>query len=85
MARAPAIAPPHDVAMLCLLALRDEEARAFLLAQDWRDVLGNISGADLLIKILEADVHPVCIEREGRVIRQFILNPDGTVAEQVIA
>jgi DNA primase len=56
--RPSAIAPPHDVAMLCLLALRDEEARAFLLAQDWRDVLGNISGADLLIKILEADVDP---------------------------
>ena len=25
--------------MLCLLALRDEDARAFLLAQDWREVL----------------------------------------------
>jgi DNA primase len=54
----PVVAPPHDVAMLCLLALRDEEARAFLLAQDWRDMLGNIPGADLLIKILEADIRP---------------------------
>ena len=53
-----AVAPSHDVAMLCLLALRDEEARAFLLSQNWRDVLASISGADLLTKILEADLHP---------------------------
>ena len=54
----PLTPPPHDVAMLCLLALRDEEARAFLLQQDWRDVLSNVPGADLLTKILEADVRP---------------------------
>jgi hypothetical protein len=28
---------------------------------------------------------PVCVEREGKAIRQFILMPDGTVAEQAIA
>jgi hypothetical protein len=28
---------------------------------------------------------PVCIEREGKTIRQFLLMPDGTVAEQPIA
>jgi DNA primase len=56
--RPPVAAPSHDVAMLCLLALRDEEARAFLLEQNWRDVLQGIPGADLLIKILEADVRP---------------------------
>jgi hypothetical protein len=28
---------------------------------------------------------PVCIEREGKTIRQFVLMPDGTVAEQAIA
>jgi hypothetical protein len=28
---------------------------------------------------------PVSVEREGRTIRQFILMPDGTVAEQPIA
>lgn len=27
---------------------------------------------------------PVCIEREGKTIRQFLLMPDGTVAEQAI-
>jgi DNA primase len=54
----PVAAPSHDVAMLCLLALRDEEAYAFLLQQDWRDVLTHVPGADLLVKILEADVRP---------------------------
>src|SRR5947199_6994519 len=38
-ARSPASAPSHNVAMLCLLALRHEEARAFLLEQNWREVL----------------------------------------------
>lgn len=28
---------------------------------------------------------PVCIEREGKTIRQFVLMPDGTVAEQAVA
>jgi DNA primase len=54
----PVAAPSHDVAMLCLLALRDEEARVFLLEQNWRDVLAHVPGTDLLIKILEADVRP---------------------------
>ena len=53
---APIAPPSHDVAMLCLLALRDEEARAFLLQQDWREVLAHVPAADLLTKILEADV-----------------------------
>ena len=49
-------APPHEISMLCLLALRDEDARAFLTSQNWRDVLGAISGADLLTKILASDL-----------------------------
>lgn len=53
------IAPPHEVAMLCLLALRDEDARDFLLQQNWREFLANVDGADLLVKILEADLQPV--------------------------
>jgi DNA primase len=52
----PTAAPSHDVAMLCLLSLRDQEAHAFLLEQNWRDVLAHVPGADLLIKILEADL-----------------------------
>jgi DNA primase len=50
--------PSHDVAMLCLLALRDEEARAFLQEQNWREVLRSIPGAALLEKILEAELRP---------------------------
>src|SRR5262249_2064526 len=52
------IAPPHDIAMLCLLALRDETARSFLLEQNWRDVLAQTPGTDLLIRILEANLRP---------------------------
>src|SRR5213075_1519609 len=50
--------PSHDVAMLCLLALRDEEARAFLQEQNWREVLRSVPGAALLEKILEAELRP---------------------------
>ena len=50
--------PGHEVAMLCLLALRDEEAREFLLAQDWRDVLNETPDADLLGRILESTIQP---------------------------
>jgi DNA primase len=57
-AGAPAIAPGHDIAMLCLLALRDEDARKFLLAQNWRDVLEQISRSELLVRILESDLRP---------------------------
>jgi len=54
----PAIVPRHDLAMLCLLALRDEPAREFLLQQNWREVLQQISGAELLIRILGSDLRP---------------------------
>ncbi len=53
-----AVAPKHDVAMLCLLALREEAARGFLLQQNWREVLQQIPGTELLIKILETDLRP---------------------------
>ena len=54
----PSVAPRHDIAMLCLLALRDEGARGFLLEQNWREVLERISETELLMKILEASVRP---------------------------
>src|SRR5437660_12735323 len=44
--------------MLCLLRLRDEVARAFLLDPNWRVVLESVPGADLLTKILQADLRP---------------------------
>lgn len=54
----PAPAPPHDIAMLCLLAVRDDEARAFLLEQDWREVLAETPNTELLRRILESDLQP---------------------------
>ena len=53
-----AIMPRHDVAMLCLLALRDEGARNFLLQQNWHELLQQIAGSELLTKILETDLRP---------------------------
>ncbi len=44
--------------MLCLLALRDEEARSFLLEQNWRELLPQISDTDLLMKILSTELKP---------------------------
>jgi hypothetical protein len=51
-------APPHEMAMLCLLAVRDQEARDFLRDQNWGDVLSQLPGAKLLQRILEADLRP---------------------------
>jgi DNA primase len=51
-------APRHDIAMLCLLALRDQAARDFLHQENWRALLQEVSGAELLIQILEADLRP---------------------------
>ena len=50
--------PPHDIAMLCLLALRDEAARNFLCAQRWREILEQVPDADILVRILESDLRP---------------------------
>jgi hypothetical protein len=52
------IMPRHDVAMLCLLALRSETARNFLLQQNWRELLEQIAGTELLAKILESNLRP---------------------------
>jgi DNA primase len=55
---APAPAPPHDVAMLCLLALRDGESASFLRQQDWQETLAQTPDTDLLAKILSSDLRP---------------------------
>ena len=57
-ASAPTSAPIHDIAMLCLLALRDADAREFLLAQDWRAVLAQAPDSEVLVRILESDLRP---------------------------
>ena len=50
--------PRHDIAMLCLLALRDEEAREFLREQNWREILAQIADGEILVRILKSDLHP---------------------------
>ena len=57
-ATAPMRPPRHDVAMLCLLSLRDSEARAVLLAEDWRALLAETPDAEMLLRILESDIRP---------------------------
>ena len=53
-----AASPPHDVVMLCLLALRDADARNFLHAQKWREILEQVPETDILIRILESELEP---------------------------
>jgi DNA primase len=51
-------APPQNVAMLCLFALRNETAREFLHEQNWREILAQTPNAELLLRILEAQFQP---------------------------
>lgn len=51
-------APRHEVAMLCLLALRHAEAREFLQAQNWKELLAQTPDAEILGRILESDLRP---------------------------
>ena len=52
-------APPrHEIAMLCLLALRHDEPRQFLLSQDWREMLAHTPDSQMLVRILESDLRP---------------------------
>ena len=55
---APISAPRHDVALLCLLALRDNGAREFMLEQDWREVLSQTPDTEMLTRILDAELTP---------------------------
>jgi DNA primase len=56
---APMTPPPrHEVGMLCLLALRHAEAREFLRAQNWRELLAQTPDAEILARILESDLRP---------------------------
>jgi DNA primase len=48
--------PRHEVGLLCLLALRDSEAREFLLAQNWRELLAQTPDAEILGRILGSDL-----------------------------
>jgi len=50
--------PPNDIALLCILALRSEEAHQFLRAQSWREVLSQLPSTYFLERILESEVRP---------------------------
>src|SRR5436853_1540717 len=54
----PAPPPRHDIAMLCLLAFRDEEAREFLREQNWREILAQVADGEILVRILRSDLRP---------------------------
>jgi DNA primase len=81
--RAPAttgLAPRHDIAMLCLLALRDEAARKYLLEQNWREVLEQMSGSELLVRILESDLTPDDPASLNRFMAQLSAGEEGLVS-----
>jgi hypothetical protein len=50
--------PRHDLAMLCLFALRDEAARNFMLSENWHEVVAQTPNSQLLGRILEANIRP---------------------------
>ena len=50
------VVPPNDIALLCILALRSEEAHQFLRSQKWREVLSQLPSTYFLQRILESDV-----------------------------
>src|SRR5262245_14314301 len=53
-----AAGPPHGIAMLCLMALRDADGRNLLHAQRWREILEQVPDTDILIRILESELDP---------------------------
>ena len=54
----PANLPRHDIAMLCVFALRDEDARNFLVSENWREILAQTPNSEVLGRILEANIRP---------------------------
>ncbi|KAB2645872.1 MAG: hypothetical protein DVB27_08790, partial [Verrucomicrobia bacterium] len=46
------------VKLLAMVALHDEAARAWILAEPWSRIFGDDPEAALLVKILAADLHP---------------------------
>lgn len=74
------LAPRHDIAMLCLLSLRDEAARKYLCEQDWREVLEQMSGTELLVRILESDLSPDDPASLNRFMAQLTAEEEGLVS-----
>ncbi len=48
-------APPREISTLLKVSLQDDEARRWLLAQPWEEVLHQIAGGELLGQVLMAD------------------------------
>lgn len=87
--------PPHDLAMLCLLALRDADARNFLHAQTWREILEQVPETDLLIRILESELEPddtaslnafmaTLSPEEERLVSSWLMQKMPTAPEMVV-
>jgi DNA primase len=90
-----AASPPHDVAMLCLLALRDVDARNYLQAQKWREILSEVPDTDILVRILESELKPddaaslnafmaTLSPEEERLISSWLMQKMPTVTETVV-
>ena len=87
--------PPHDVVMLCLLALRDADARKFLHAQKWREILEQVPDTDILIRILGSELKPddtaslnafmaTLSPEEERLISSWLMQKMPTATETVV-
>ena len=87
--------PPHDIAMLCLLALRDVDGRNFLHAQRWREILEQVPDTDILIRILESELEPddtaslnvfmaTLSPEEERLISSWLMQKMPTTTETVV-
>jgi DNA primase len=88
--------PPHDVVMLCLLALRDTDARNFLHAQKWREILDQVPDTGILIRILESELKPddtaslnafmaTLSPEEERLISSWLMQKMPTATETMVA
>ena len=91
-----AASPPHDVVMLCLLALRDTDARNFLHAQKWREILDQVPDTGILIRILESELKPddtaslnafmaTLSPEEERLISSWLMQKMPTATETMVA
>jgi DNA primase len=90
-----AASPPHDVVMLCLLALRDTDARNFLHAQKWREILEQVPDTEILIRILDSELKPddtaslnafmaTLSPEEERLVSSWLMQKMPTATETVV-
>jgi len=90
-----AASPPHDVVMLCLLALRDVDARNFLRAQKWREILDEVPDTNILVRILESELKPddaaslntfmaTLSPEEERLVSSWLMQKMPTATETVV-